>query len=77
MRRLTFTVPDAAEGRIDRYLADVSELSRSYVQKLITEGHVTTGGAPIKANEPAVMRSRSTSRPSRSRYPWSTRMPIS
>jgi len=54
MRRLTFTVPDAAEGRIDRYLADVSELSRSYVQKLITEGHVTTGGAPIKANEPAV-----------------------
>jgi 23S rRNA pseudouridine1911/1915/1917 synthase len=54
MRRLTFTVPDAAEGRIDRFLADASEMSRSYVQKLISEGRVTTAGRPVKANEPAV-----------------------
>jgi 23S rRNA pseudouridine1911/1915/1917 synthase len=54
MKRLTITVPETAEGRIDRYLADVSGLSRSYVQKLITEGHVTTDGEPIKANEPVV-----------------------
>ncbi|HEX7591444.1 MAG TPA: RluA family pseudouridine synthase [Candidatus Limnocylindrales bacterium] len=51
MKRLTITVPETAEGRIDRFLADESGLSRSYVQKLITEGHVTTGGNPIKSNE--------------------------
>jgi 23S rRNA pseudouridine1911/1915/1917 synthase len=52
MRRLTITVPDAAEGRVDRFVADMSGLSRSYVQKLITEGHVTAAGSPVKANEP-------------------------
>jgi 23S rRNA pseudouridine1911/1915/1917 synthase len=52
MRRLTITVPSTAEGRVDRFVADESGLSRSYVQKLITEGHVTTAGNPIKANEP-------------------------
>lgn len=54
MRRLTITVPEAAEGRVDRYVADISELSRSYVQKLITEGHVTSAGIPIKANDQIV-----------------------
>lgn len=54
MRRLTFTVPETADGRVDRFVADVSGLSRSYVQKLITEGHVTASGAPVKANEPVV-----------------------
>jgi 23S rRNA pseudouridine1911/1915/1917 synthase len=54
MRRQTITVPDAAEGRIDRLVADESGLSRSYVQKLITEGHVTAGGNPIKANQTVV-----------------------
>lgn len=51
MKRLTITVPETAEGRIDRFLAVESGLSRSYVQKLITEGHVTTDGNPIKSNE--------------------------
>jgi 23S rRNA pseudouridine1911/1915/1917 synthase len=51
MRRLTVTVPETASGRVDRFVADVSGLSRSYVQKLISEGHVTTAGMPIKANE--------------------------
>ena len=54
MRRLTLVVPDTAEGRIDRLLADMSGLSRSYVQKLITAGHVTAAGVSIKANEPVV-----------------------
>jgi 23S rRNA pseudouridine1911/1915/1917 synthase len=54
MRRLTITVPETAEGRVDRLLADVSGLSRSYVQKLISEGNVTCAGQPVKANEPAV-----------------------
>jgi 23S rRNA pseudouridine1911/1915/1917 synthase len=39
---------------MDRFVADISGLSRSYVQKLITEGHVTAGGLPIKANEAIV-----------------------
>lgn len=51
MKRLTITVPAAAGGRVDRLLADVSGLSRSYVQKLITEGHATVAGLPVKANQ--------------------------
>jgi 23S rRNA pseudouridine1911/1915/1917 synthase len=54
MKRLTITVPDTAEGRIDRLVADVSGLSRSYVQKLIFEGRVTLGGWPVKSNDSAV-----------------------
>src|ERR1035437_260735 len=54
MRRLTITVPETAEGRIDRLVADEAGLSRSYVQKLITEGHVTAAGNPIKSNQTAV-----------------------
>jgi 23S rRNA pseudouridine1911/1915/1917 synthase len=51
MRRLTITVPETAEGRVDRLVADESGLSRSYVQKLMTEGHVTVAGNPVKANQ--------------------------
>ncbi len=54
MRRLTFTVPETAAGRLDKFVADVSGLSRSYVQKLITEGHVTAGGSAVKSNETIV-----------------------
>ena len=39
---------------MDRYVADVSGLSRSYVQKLITEGHVTAAGSPVRSNESIV-----------------------
>jgi 23S rRNA pseudouridine1911/1915/1917 synthase len=52
MRRLTITVPAPAEGRVDRFVADMAGLSRTYVQKLIAEGHVTVAGKPIKANGP-------------------------
>jgi 23S rRNA pseudouridine1911/1915/1917 synthase len=54
MRRLTITVPETAEGRVDRLLADLSGLSRSYMQKLISEGNVTAAGQPVRAKEPAL-----------------------
>src|ERR1035437_307600 len=54
MRRQTITVPDATGGRVDRFVADASGLSRSYVQKLISEGQVTVSGLPIKSNEHVV-----------------------
>jgi 23S rRNA pseudouridine1911/1915/1917 synthase len=45
------TVPEgAAAQRVDRFVADVTGLSRSYVQRLISNGHLTAAGAPLKAN---------------------------
>ncbi len=41
---------DAARERVDRFVADVTGLSRSHVQKLISAGHLTTDGLPLKAN---------------------------
>ena len=43
-------VPDGPGGRVDRYVADATGLSRSYVQKLISDGRLTTAGEPLKAN---------------------------
>jgi 23S rRNA pseudouridine1911/1915/1917 synthase len=44
-------VPDgAAAQRADRFVADTTGLSRSYVQKLISGGHLTATGVPLKAN---------------------------
>src|SRR5450759_4677053 len=54
MRRQTITVPETTGGRVDRFVADASGLSRSYVQKLISEGQVTVAGLPIKSNEQVV-----------------------
>jgi 23S rRNA pseudouridine1911/1915/1917 synthase len=54
MRRETITVPETTGGRVDRFVADASGLSRSYVQKLISEGRVTVAGLPIKSNEQVV-----------------------
>ena len=51
MKRLAIAVPENAGGRVDRFVADASGLSRSYVQKLITEGRLTMGGMPLKAND--------------------------
>src|SRR5215216_3942559 len=42
--------PDAASQRVDRYVADVTGLSRSHVQKLITAGNLTADGIALKAN---------------------------
>ena len=43
-------VPDGPGGRVDRYLADATGLSRSYVQKLISDGRLTSAGAALRAN---------------------------
>jgi len=45
------TIPaGAAPRRADRVAADLSGLSRSHVQRLISEGRLTADGRPIKAN---------------------------
>jgi 23S rRNA pseudouridine1911/1915/1917 synthase len=43
-------VPDGPSGRVDRYVADATGLSRSYVQKLISDGRLTAAGEPVRAN---------------------------
>jgi 23S rRNA pseudouridine1911/1915/1917 synthase len=40
----------AAPARADRWATDLSGLSRSYVQRLISEGRLTLAGEPLKAN---------------------------
>jgi 23S rRNA pseudouridine1911/1915/1917 synthase len=47
----TVTVPaDASPGRADRFAADLTGLSRSHVQRLISEGRLHAGERAIKAN---------------------------
>ena len=43
-------VPDGPGGRVDRYVADATGLSRSYVQKLISDGRLTAAGEQLRAN---------------------------
>lgn len=43
-------VPDGPIGRVDRYVADATGLSRSYVQKLISDGRLTLDGGLLRAN---------------------------
>src|SRR3954453_4968548 len=43
-------VPDGPAGRVDRYVADATGLSRSYVQKLISDGRLTADGEALRAN---------------------------
>jgi 23S rRNA pseudouridine1911/1915/1917 synthase len=53
--RLTVDVPDtAAKRRVDRFVADASGLSRAYVQRLITEGHLTLDGRPVRARDTVI-----------------------
>lgn len=46
----TLHVPDGVRGRVDRFVADATGLSRSYIQKLITDGRLTANGIPLRAN---------------------------
>lgn len=46
----TVRVPDGRIGRIDRFVADATGLSRSHVQKLISDGRLTADGVPLRAN---------------------------
>jgi 23S rRNA pseudouridine1911/1915/1917 synthase len=41
---------EARRGRADRWAADLSGMSRSHVQRLISDGRLTLGGQAIKAN---------------------------
>lgn len=54
MKTMTIAVPENAEGRVDRFVADASGLSRSYVQKLIVDGRLTLNGEALKSNEPVL-----------------------
>lgn len=50
MEKLYFDVLEE-EGRIDKYLsAQLPDKTRSFIQKLIKEGHVTVNGILVKAN---------------------------
>ncbi len=46
----TLRVPDGPSGRVDRFVADATGLSRSYVQKLISDGRLTADGVALRAN---------------------------
>jgi len=47
----TVVVPaGSARGRADRFAADLTGLSRSFVQRLMTDGLVTADGTVLKAN---------------------------
>jgi 23S rRNA pseudouridine1911/1915/1917 synthase len=46
----TVRVPDGTAGRIDRFVADATGLSRSHVQKLISAGRLTVDGVQVRAN---------------------------
>jgi len=48
--RRTVVVPPGEPGRVDRVVADATGLSRSHVQRLISEGRLTAGGDPLRAN---------------------------
>jgi 23S rRNA pseudouridine1911/1915/1917 synthase len=51
MRTVEVVVPPEAAGeRLDRFAADRTGLSRSYVQRLIADGFVHLDGGPTKAN---------------------------
>lgn len=45
----TVRVPDGPTSRIDRIVADATGLSRSHVQKLISDGRLTADGEPLRA----------------------------
>ncbi len=46
----TVRIPDGKPGRVDRFVADATGLSRSHVQKLITDGRLTSQGHTVRAN---------------------------
>lgn len=48
--RVLMVPADVPRSRADRFVADRTGLSRSHVQKLITEGRLTAAGRAIRAN---------------------------
>jgi len=51
-RRHTLTVGEDAGGRLDRFIADSLDLSRTRVQGLLADGRITVDGAPAKKSDP-------------------------
>ena len=50
--RLTVEVPQGAAGsRADRFMADASGLSRAFVQRLISDGHLTIDGQRVRSRD--------------------------
>jgi 23S rRNA pseudouridine1911/1915/1917 synthase len=49
MTELRLVVPEGSGGRADRVASDLSGLSRTRIQHLITAGHLTVEGVPLKA----------------------------
>lgn len=49
MTELRLVVPEGAGGRIDRAASDLSGISRSRIQRLITDGYVRVGGVAVHA----------------------------
>ncbi len=50
MRKLKFKYLEDSKVRVDKFLADNSELSREYIKKLIGERMVTVGGKAVKSS---------------------------
>lgn len=48
--RVLIVAEGADRRRVDRYVADVTGISRSYVQRLIADGRLTADGVPVRAN---------------------------
>jgi len=48
--RVLVVAPESPPTRVDRLAADLSGLSRSHVQRLISEGRLTLDGQPLRAN---------------------------
>ena len=50
---LRVEVPEGAAGsRADRFMADASGLSRAYVQRLISDGRLTSAGERVRSRDP-------------------------
>jgi 23S rRNA pseudouridine1911/1915/1917 synthase len=57
-RREVLTVGEGAEGRLDRFVADALDLSRTRVQALLSEGRIMVDGEAAKKSDAAVPGSR-------------------
>ncbi len=57
-RAYSLTVEDGDSGRIDRFVSDRLELSRTRVQALLVDGRITVDGRPAKKSEAVAPRMR-------------------
>ncbi len=48
--RHSLVVPEGGRRRADRFVADMTGLSRSFVQRLVAEGRLTLDGRPLRSN---------------------------